>query len=258
MEQHNAERRKKFGELVKACELDKDGGEINMKKLNNFFDTMYEKNLDLEEKYKDKKKKLEKANKTIFDLETQQETDYKETTAFRLPSSLAVLNGTTNVGETLIVGPENCVKMQYHFVLNKKLGKGSYGTVYKVTCNNNKNAIKVSFNFHSCVWKNVEVIEKDKLSEKFENKKLLQNEIDIHWKLDHANICRLECAFQDEDRLYLLLELCEENSLRNLIQNQRAIYTRKPEVSFSDKVFLITYIPVRPRYASNDLYSATV
>ena len=51
--------------------------------------------------------------------------------------------------------------------------------------------------------------------------KRLIKEIKIHRKLDHPNLVKFEHYFEDKDYVYILLELCENKTLRNLLKNKK-------------------------------------
>lgn len=90
------------------------------------------------------------------------------------------------------------------YKINSLLGKGQFGEVFKATTNiGRKVAIKI--------------LNKSEFTSKFFNAyddrgvnynlKQTQNEIDVHLELKHRHIINLEKFFQDESRVFMVLEL---------------------------------------------------
>ena len=97
-------------------------------------------------------------------------------------------------------------KKEYEGIIPIELGIGSYGRVYLVTnkFNNKKYALKV--------------INKNKLMQIYSDCRLVQNEVEIHSKLNHPNIIRLYNMKETENEIQILLEYAEKGSLFDLIQ----------------------------------------
>ena len=51
----------------------------------------------------------------------------------------------------------------------------------------------------------------------------LQSEIKIHRMLRHTNICRFERFFEDKANAYIVLELCSNNSMSELIKRRKKL-----------------------------------
>lgn len=51
----------------------------------------------------------------------------------------------------------------------------------------------------------------------------IQNEIDILAQMDHQNIAQLYKAFENESNVFMVMELCENQSLIELMRNRRRI-----------------------------------
>ncbi|CAI2358804.1 unnamed protein product [Moneuplotes crassus] len=88
------------------------------------------------------------------------------------------------------------------------LGNGAYGKVNLVKCkiNDKQYAMKI--------------LDKEKISkrDKVEN---VFREKDIMFELDHPNICKLECAFQNESSLFFVLEYAPNGDLSGLIKKEK-------------------------------------
>ena len=48
----------------------------------------------------------------------------------------------------------------------------------------------------------------------------MESEIQIHKQLDHTNVVKFEHFFEDEENVYILLELCENKSLSELMRKR--------------------------------------
>lgn len=89
------------------------------------------------------------------------------------------------------------------------LGEGGFARVYEA-----KDAKKVR--------KAIKVISKDALKTAKTKTKLFA-EIKIHRSLNHPNIVRFEECFEDEENVYMVLELCEGGSLVDLIRRRKRL-----------------------------------
>ena len=81
-----------------------------------------------------------------------------------------------------------------------KLGVGAFGTCSKVE------------NLKSKYVSACKVIHKDSLT-KPKSKKAVMNELKIHRGIKNPNICFFENWFEDQENIYLILELCPNESL---------------------------------------------
>lgn len=52
------------------------------------------------------------------------------------------------------------------------------------------------------------------------NEKRVQNEINIHYKLKHPNICELFRYFEDDNFYYLIMEYCAGGELNKYIRQK--------------------------------------
>ena len=92
-----------------------------------------------------------------------------------------------------------------------ELGTGAFARVYLVTHNitRKKYALKV--------------INKHKLIQTYGNCQLIENEIEIHSKLNHPNIIRLYNVSETEEEINILLEYAENGNLYSLIKKENGI-----------------------------------
>ena len=67
-------------------------------------------------------------------------------------------------------------------------------------------------------------------------KQKLQSEIRIHRTLNHTNIVRFERFFEDSDNAYMLLELCANNSMSDLMKR------RKKLTDFETRYYLLQIV----------------
>jgi polo-like kinase 1 len=110
---------------------------------------------------------------------------------------------------------EKAIKMSGDFVIRryqkgKFLGKGGFANVYEFT-NTATGEVFAG-----------KVINKASLS-KHRTKQKLMSEIKIHKRLNHENIVKLERFFEDSENVYILLELCENQSLSHLLKRRRIL-----------------------------------
>ncbi len=85
------------------------------------------------------------------------------------------------------------------------LGKGGFARVYEFTCLDNKHVSAAK------------VIPKAALS-KARAKQKLMSEIKIHRALHQTNIVGFEHFFEDQENVYILLELCTNQTLNELLR----------------------------------------
>lgn len=85
------------------------------------------------------------------------------------------------------------------------LGRGAYSTVYKVKS-------RISGEFYA-----LKVICRNKLNQARITKRLI-NEIKLQSQVNHPNVVKLILSFEDEENVYLLLELCQGGELFSYIK----------------------------------------
>lgn len=92
----------------------------------------------------------------------------------------------------------------------KFLGKGGFAKCYEFVCLNNKKLYAVK------------VVSKANLN-KSSAKQKLKSEIKIHKSLFHKHIVKFEHVFEDPDYVYILLELCKNKTLSDLMKKRKVI-----------------------------------
>lgn len=58
----------------------------------------------------------------------------------------------------------------------------------------------------------------------------MAQEIEIHTSLSHPHVVKVEGSFDDEDNVYVLLELCARKSLMELHKRRKAV--TEPEARY--------------------------
>jgi len=54
-------------------------------------------------------------------------------------------------------------------------------------------------------------------------KQKLMSEIRIHRSLHHENVCSFEHYFEDEENVYILLELCSNSTLNDQVKRRKKL-----------------------------------
>ena len=90
------------------------------------------------------------------------------------------------------------------------LGKGGFAKVYEFVCIETKQVTAGK------------IMEKSALSKASARQKLM-SEIKIHSSLHHTNIVRFEHFFEDENNVYIMLELCTNQSLNDLMRRRKRL-----------------------------------
>ena len=148
MATHEEQRKLKFDKIVSSCkprrQLTKNTKVLDIDKLENEFNVIFEEACDLERRLVKHKHAARQAEAKITELLVNHcQTIGPKEKFINVESTLPVISGAKEENDTFIVGPKDSIMLQHHFVLKKLVGKGSYGKVFKVTCKNDKNALKV-------------------------------------------------------------------------------------------------------------------
>ena len=96
------------------------------------------------------------------------------------------------------------------YTRGKFLGKGGFAKCYEFT---NIESQKISA---------AKIVPKASLQKSRQRAKLL-SEIKIHRSLNHQNIVKFEHVFEDGENVYILLELCANQTLNELIKRRRRL-----------------------------------
>ena len=109
-----------------------------------------------------------------------------------------------------ISNPSNEAQTIGGYTIMELIGKGGFGSVYKVKLGNLYFAMKE-------VALEEKEIKKLKMVKNQKNEENLINEIDILKDLDHPNIIRYYTSFFEKDKVYILMELIEGVNLAEYI-----------------------------------------
>ena len=96
------------------------------------------------------------------------------------------------------------------YLKGKLLGKGGFAKCYEFKCLNNKKTYAVK------------IIDKASMT-KSSTKSKLKSEIKIHRSMSHHNIVKFEHYFEDNENVYILLELCKNKTLNELLKRRKII-----------------------------------
>jgi polo-like kinase 1 len=90
------------------------------------------------------------------------------------------------------------------------LGKGGFARVYEFTCLNNNQVVAAK------------IIPRASLT-KARAKQKLMSEIKIHRSLHHSNIVGFDHFFEDSENVYILLELCENQNMSEMLRRRKRL-----------------------------------
>ncbi|KAI1291940.1 Serine/threonine-protein kinase PLK4 [Halotydeus destructor] len=100
--------------------------------------------------------------------------------------------------------------------LQDLIGVGSFGRVYRAQCKTNNRLCAVK-----CIAK------KSSKAQGAPNISKIYAEVAVHLKLRHQNVIQLFNVIEDEDNVYLILELCHGGSLSHLVKKAAEALQRK-------------------------------
>lgn len=107
--------------------------------------------------------------------------------------------------------PEGTITVLKRYQKGRFLGKGGFAKCYEVRdCDTGKILA-------------AKIIEKASLS-KIRAKQKLMSEIKIHKAMNHPSVVRFEGYFEDQQRAYILLELCQNQTLKELLKKRKRLH----------------------------------
>ena len=116
------------------------------------------------------------------------------------------------------IAKQNISLKDFEYDIEKPIGKGGFCTVYKAKYKDNKKIYALK------------VIDKSILKNDEEIKNII-NEVKIMNELDSPNLLKLVTNFEDENNIYIILPLCENGQLYDLIHKSKKkvknIYIKK-------------------------------
>ncbi len=131
---------------------------------------------------------------------------------------------------------------KYDFINSgkKPLGKGAFGEVWKVIHDNSNKVY--------CIKK---INKRDIFEQKMVNQ--LNKEISIMYNINHPYSIKLINHFEDNEKLYLILELAENGSVYDYIQNNRK-NKKKINIDFIKKIIIETIEIIKYLHSLNIMY----
>ena len=96
------------------------------------------------------------------------------------------------------------------YTRGKLLGRGGFARCYEFICQDNNKVFAAK------------VINKENLSTERQKQKL-RTEIKIHKSLHHNQVVAFEHNFEDEENVYILLEVCKNQTLNELIKRRKTL-----------------------------------
>ena len=160
---------------------------------------------------KEEEEKETKDSSNSLSLNTQSKTLSEEKIPELIPGK-QILNDIQKrlfiLSPTVELGFEReCNK--YDFIRDKNpLGKGAFGEVWKVTHENSKKVYCIKM-----------MAKRDIFEQKLINQ--INKEISIMYNINHPYSVKLFNHFEDNDKLYLIMELASNGNLYNFIQNNK-------------------------------------
>jgi len=110
-----------------------------------------------------------------------------------------------------------------NYQVGNLLGKGGFASVYKATCINN--GLEVA----------IKMVDKQQMKMSGMNERVRQ-EVAIHSRLKHPAILELITFFEDENYVYLVLELCHNGELARFQKQNNVVFTEPQARAVFDQV----------------------
>ena len=119
------------------------------------------------------------------------------------------------------------------------LGKGGFAKCYEV-----RRIEPIETEEHETQTWALKVVSKANLTRTKARQKLT-SEIKIHRSLIHENVCRFDRYFEDKENVYIMLDICENQSLSDLIKRRRRLHEVETRYYIFQLVKAIQYIHSR-------------
>ena len=104
------------------------------------------------------------------------------------------------------------------YLRGRFLGKGGFAKCYEV-----RRIEPIETEEHKTVTWALKVVSKTGLTRTKARQKLT-SEIKIHRSLDHENVVRFDRYFEDKENVYMLLDICDNQSLSDLMKRRRRLH----------------------------------
>lgn len=115
------------------------------------------------------------------------------------------------------------------FDVHSVLGKGSFGTVYRVTHRRTRRSYAMK------VMEKEMIFEEDRLG-------LAIAELKVHSSMQHPFIVRLACTFQTDHELVLVMQFCPGGTLQEFVKGQDGLSEELSRLFFSEVFLAIEHI----------------
>ena len=173
---------------------------LNNEQNDNDNDSISEKENENEKKDEINNNNIYPSNKKVFKRKNRKSTTLMENS--KILKNLFMIQMSIPVSQELLVLKQKGNPSD-KYIRGKKLGSGSFGTVYE--------AKNILFN--------TKIAMKIIVKQKNMNNKFIKNEIDILKKLSHPNIVRIYEFYESSNCFYLINEYCDAGELYNYINN---------------------------------------
>ena len=108
------------------------------------------------------------------------------------------------------INDANSTKKIRKYIKGKLLGRGGFARCYEFTCQDNNKVFAAK------------VINKQNIQTQRQKLKLV-SEIKIHKSLHHDQIVAFEHNFEDNENVYILLEVCQNQTLNELLKRRKKL-----------------------------------
>lgn len=119
------------------------------------------------------------------------------------------------------------------------LGKGGFAKCYEV-----RRIEPIETEEHESTTWALKTVPKANLTRTKARQKLT-SEIKIHRSLDHENVCRFDRYFEDKENVYIMLDICSNGSLSDLIKRRKRLHEVETRYYIHQLVRGIQYVHSR-------------
>ncbi|KAM3131403.1 Serine/threonine-protein kinase plk1 [Paramecium bursaria] len=120
----------------------------------------------------------------------------------------------------------------------KVLGKGGFAKCYEVTNLETKKAVAAKIIAKNSLTRNRS---RQKVNF-YDSQKQLISEIKIHKSLHHPGVVQFEHVFEDHDNVYILLEICQNQTLNELIKRRRRLTLLEVQCWINQIIIALKYL----------------
>ncbi|KAK9829317.1 hypothetical protein WJX72_005171 [[Myrmecia] bisecta] len=113
--------------------------------------------------------------------------------------------------------------------MGRLLGKGSFGNVYEATCRRTGQLVAVK------------IVSKTILENSGTRQRLVK-EVQVHSQLQHPNVVTLREFFEDEERVYLVMDLCARGDLLSLVRERGRLNEAEARQYFGQLLEAVSYL----------------